>query len=116
MLKCKNTRKRKGPKLLFNKSIHTLPSKVTYTTAEFKQAYISPKLVTAAIGKSQFDGIQGHLGSKHNNKLLWRVLLDSGSDGDILFQRKNDKLKVPYTKRITPQFWHTSMGLFKTES
>ena len=115
MLKCKNTRKCKGPKLLFNKSIHTLPSKVTYSTAEFKRANLNPKLVTAAIGKPQFDGIQGHLGSKRNNKLLWRVLLDSGSDGDILFQRKNDKLKVPYTKRINPQFWHTSMGLFKTE-
>ena len=92
-----------------------MPSKVTYSTAEFKRAYINPKLVTAAIGKPQFDGIQGHLGSKRNSKLLWQVLLDSGSDGDILFQPKNDKLKVPYTKRITPQFWHTLMGLFKTE-
>ena len=43
------------------------------------------------------------------------ILLDSGSDGDILFQRKNAKLKLPYTQRITPQFWQTSMGLFKTE-
>ena len=92
-----------------------MPIIVTYSTAEFKRAYINPKLVTAAVGKPQFDGIQGPLGSKRNSKLLWQVLLDSGSDGDILFQRKNDKLKVPYTKRITPQFWHTSMGLFKTE-
>ena len=69
MLKCKNTRKRKGPNLLFNKSIHTLPSKVTYSTAEFKQAYINPKLVTAAVGKPQFDGIQGHLGSKRNTAM-----------------------------------------------
>ena len=74
MLKCQNTRKRKGPKLLLNKSIHTLPSKVTYSTAEFKRANLNPKLVTAAIGKPQFNGIQGHLGSKRNNKLLWRLV------------------------------------------
>ena len=44
------------------------------------------------------------------------MLLDSGSDGDILFQQRGKtKGTVPYTKRLTPQVWQTSMGNFTTD-
>ena len=48
---------------------------------------------------------------------MWRVLLDSGSDGDIFFQpkSKNKAKTVPYTKRLVPQIWQTSMGQFRTD-
>jgi len=73
--------------------------------------------VTAVLGRPKWDGQGGHSNSRKHVKTLWRVLLDSGSDGDILFQPtdRNNKNKVPYSKRLTPQVWQTSMGLFKTE-
>ena len=48
---------------------------------------------------------------------LWRVLLDSGSDGDTFFQprSKNKAKTIPYTKRLLPQIWQTSMGQFRTD-
>ena len=46
-------------------------------------------------------------------KRVWRVLLDSGSDGDLLFVRKGT-LEVPYTRRNAAQRWRTSNGTFET--
>jgi len=44
------------------------------------------------------------------------VLLDSGSDGDILFQQRGKiSINVPYVHRLTPMVWLTSMGTFSTE-
>ena len=44
------------------------------------------------------------------------MLLDSGSDGDILFQHKGKrKNTVPYTMSLTPQVWQTSMHQFTTK-
>jgi len=42
--------------------------------------------------------------------------LDSGSDGDLLFQKKRQKDSVPYYPRNIPQIWHTSNGIFCTEN
>ena len=114
-LNCSHTRNNKGPKLLFNTSVHSLPIKVSYANAQFKKSLLYIKKVTAVLGKPSYEGIKGHNNSRHANTTLWRVLLDSGSDGDILFQRKGTRKGVPYTRRVTPQLWHTSMGNFKTE-
>ena len=43
-----------------------------------------------------------------------RVLLDSGSDGDLLFVKKGSRLKVPYKERYAAQTWRTSNGTVKT--
>lgn len=53
---------------------------------------------------------------KRNNNYgrPYRVLLDSGSDGDILFVRKDTNDCVPYKKRYSPQKWRTSNGTFVT--
>ncbi len=34
-----------------------------------------------------------------------RVLLDTGSSGDLLFIRKGSQKYIPYTKRAAPQSW-----------
>ncbi len=44
-----------------------------------------------------------------------RVLLDTGSSGDLLFIRKGSQKYIPYTKRAAPQLWGTSNGTFQTK-
>ena len=46
-------------------------------------------------------------------KRVWRVLLDSGSDGDLVFVRKGTS-EVSYTRRNAAQKWRTSNGTFET--
>ena len=118
VLKIKCNKKSKSPKLLFNTSIHSLPIKIVQTGKDKYLSFLQVKnKVTAVLGRPLFEGQYGPSNSKRHNKTIWRVLLDSGSDGDILFQRKglNKKRTVPYTERLTPKVWQTSMGLFKTE-
>jgi len=43
-----------------------------------------------------------------------RVLLDTGSSGDLLFVRKGSQKYIPTLKRVVPQSWGTSNGTFKT--
>ena len=43
-----------------------------------------------------------------------RVLLDSGSDGDLLFQEKGKDKNYPYLTRQAPKSWCTSNGIFLT--
>ena len=44
-----------------------------------------------------------------------RVLLDSGSDGDLLFHKKGTAKQFPYLARQVPKTWHTSNGDFHTK-
>ena len=46
---------------------------------------------------------------------FWRILLDSGSVGDIIFLRKNCKQKFPIKRQHEPQKWQTSAGTLKTD-
>ena len=48
-------------------------------------------------------------------KKLIRVLLDSGSDGDLLFHKKGTTKHFPYLTRQVPKTWHTSNGDFQTK-
>jgi hypothetical protein len=41
-----------------------------------------------------------------------RVLLDSGSNGDLIFVNKDKPILLPYSKRLVPQPWNTSNGIF----
>ena len=47
-------------------------------------------------------------------KRAWRVLLDSGSDGDLIFIKKADLKHTNPKKRTHPNIWGTSNGAFKT--
>ncbi len=44
-----------------------------------------------------------------------RVLLDTGSSGDLFFIRKGSQKYIPCTKRAAPQSWGTSNGTFQTK-
>ena len=44
-------------------------------------------------------------------KKLVRVLLDSGSDGDLLFHAEGAAKHFPYSTRQVPKPWHMSNGI-----
>ncbi len=44
-----------------------------------------------------------------------RVLLDSGSDGILVFINKDKPMLLPSSKRLVPQLWNTSNGMFQTK-
>ena len=52
--------------------------------------------------------------NKHLKRKLVQVLLDSGSDGDLIFLDKDKHMLLPSTKRLVPQSWNTSSGRFQT--
>jgi hypothetical protein len=49
----------------------------------------------------------------YKQKLVW-ILLDSGSDGDLIFVDKDKHMMLPSLKRLVPQLWNTSNGRFQT--
>jgi hypothetical protein len=44
-----------------------------------------------------------------------QFLLDSGSDGDLIFVNKDKPMLLPYSKRLVPQSWNTLNGIFQTQ-
>ncbi len=53
--------------------------------------------------------------NKHYKQKLVRVLLDSGSDGSLVFVDKDKPMLLPSSKRLVPQSWNTSNGMFQTK-
>jgi hypothetical protein len=43
------------------------------------------------------------------------VLLDSGSDGNLIFFNKDKPMLLPSSKGLVPQSWNTSNGMFQTK-
>jgi hypothetical protein len=60
----------------------------------------------------------GHHSQRSNKhykqKLVW-VLLDSGSDGDLVFVDKDKPMLLPSSKRLVQQSWNTLDGMFQTK-
>jgi hypothetical protein len=52
--------------------------------------------------------------NKHYKQKLVRVLLDSGSDSDLIFVDKDKPMLLPSSKMLVPQSWNTSNGMFQT--
>ncbi len=50
--------------------------------------------------------------NKHYKKKLVHVLVDSGSDGDLVFIDKDKPMLRPSSKRLVLQLWNTSNGRF----
>ncbi len=48
-------------------------------------------------------GYHRHRSSKHYKKKIVRVLLDSGSEGDLAFVNKYKPVLLPYSKRLVLQ-------------
>ncbi len=55
-----------------------------------------------------------HLSRSRKNNFL-RVLLDTGSDGDLMFHKKGTPKCFPYLTRQMPKSWHTLNGCFHTK-
>jgi hypothetical protein len=53
--------------------------------------------------------------NKHYKQKLVRVLLDSGSDGDLVFVDKDKPMLLPSSKRLVPQSWNTSNRMFQAK-
>jgi hypothetical protein len=45
---------------------------------------------------------------------VW-VLLDSSSDDNLVFVDKDKPMLLPSSKRLVPQSWNTSNGMFQTK-
>ncbi len=52
--------------------------------------------------------------NKHYKQKLLRVLLDYGSDSDLVFVDKDKPMLLPSLKRLVPQSWNISNGVFQT--
>jgi hypothetical protein len=52
--------------------------------------------------------------NKHYKQKLVRILLDSGSEGDLIFVHKDKPMLLPSSKRLVPQSWNTLNGRFQT--
>ncbi len=50
--------------------------------------------------------------NKHYKQKLVHILLDSGSDGNLVFVDKDKPILLPSLKTLVPQLWNTSNGMF----
>ena len=71
--------------------------------------------VKAVLRGKPKDGYHRHRINKHYKRTLVRVLLDSGSDGDLVFVSKDKPMLLPYLKKPVPQSWDTSNGIFQNK-
>jgi hypothetical protein len=68
--------------------------------------------VVAVMRGNPKDGYTRHRSNKHCKQTIVRILLDSGSNGDIIFVNKDKSMLLPYLKRLVPQSWNNLNGIF----
>ncbi len=61
------------------------------------------------------DGYHRHCSNKHYKQTLVQVLLESGSDSNLVFVNKDKPMLLPSLRRLVPQSWNTSNGMFQTK-
>ena len=78
--------------------------------------------VTAVVAKARCIATENqarknleHSTGRRTSDTVIRILLDSGSDGDLLFHEKGTVRHFPYLTRQVPKSWHTSNGSFLTK-
>ena len=77
-----------------------------------------PGRTAAVVARPYFRGQNGLSSNRRHVVSTCRVLLDSGTDGDLLFQEKyirSKNMSIPYVTRAIPRSWHTYHGIFRTE-
>jgi hypothetical protein len=72
----------------------------------------STTAVVAVMRGNPKEGYTHHHSNKHCKQTIVRVLLDSGSNGDLIFVNKDKSMLLPYLKRLVPQSWNTLNGIF----
>jgi hypothetical protein len=75
---------------------------------------VSTAMIAVMRGKPKV-GYHRHFSNKHYKHKLVRVLLDSGSDRDLIFVNKDKPVLLPSSKRLVPQSWNTSNEMFQTK-
>jgi hypothetical protein len=74
----------------------------------------STTAVVAVMRGNPKDGYTCQSSNKHcKQKIVW-VLLDSGSNGNLIFVNKDKPMLLLYSKRLVSQSWNTSIGIFQT--
>ncbi len=73
----------------------------------------STTAVVAVMRGNPKDGYTRQSSNKHFNQKIVRVLLDSGSNGDLIFVNKDKPMLLPYLKRLVPQSWNILNGIFQ---
>jgi hypothetical protein len=71
--------------------------------------------ITAIVAVMRGRPIPGHhrqRSNKHYKQKLVRVLLDSGSDSDLIFVEKDKPMLLFSSKKLVPQSWNTLNGMF----
>jgi hypothetical protein len=58
------------------------------------------------------DDYHRHRSNKHYKQNLVQVLLENGSDINLVFVGKDKPILLPYSKRLVPQLWNTLNGIF----
>jgi hypothetical protein len=71
-------------------------------------------IVAVIRGRSKHSHHHQH-SNKHYKQKIVRVLLDSGSDGDLIFVDKDKPMLLPSLKRLVPQSLNTLSGGFRPQ-
>ncbi len=94
-----------------SKELHVNHS--TPTTSDPSEG--STTTVVAVMRDNPKDGYTRQCSNKHcKQKIVW-VLLDSGSNGDLIFVNKDKPMLLHYSKKLVPQSWNTSNKIFQTQ-
>ncbi len=62
----------------------------------------STMAVVAVMRGSPKDGYTRQRSNKHCKQNIMRFLLDSGSNGDLIFVNKDKPILLPYSKKLVP--------------
>ncbi len=73
----------------------------------------STTAVVAVMRGNPKDGYTCQCSNKHCKQKIVQVLLDSGSNSDLIFVNKEKPMLLPYSKRLVPQSWNTLNGIFQ---
>ncbi len=74
----------------------------------------STTAVAAVMRGNPKDGYTCQRSNKHCKQKIVQVLLDSGSNSNLIFVNKDKPMLLPYSKRLVPQLWNTSNEIFQT--
>jgi hypothetical protein len=74
----------------------------------------STTAVVAVMRGNPKDGYTRQSNNKHCKQKIVQVLLDGGSNGNLIFVNRDKPMLLPYLKRLVPQSWNTMNGIFQT--
>ncbi len=69
--------------------------------------------IIAAMRGTPKNGHHHQRSNKHYKQKLVQVLLESGSDGVLVFVDNDKPMLLPSSKRLVPQSWNTLNGMFQ---